>query len=368
MASDDASLWQFDTLALPPEWNPYPVPRHAPVRTDRQSPVANRDFDIMDSADLRCRLRGVTTSLVTPFRGDAVDFQALSALIEWQIGAGVAGLVACGTTGEVSTLSWEERIAVIRAVVRASAGRVPVIAGTGTNSTQTTIAFNSMAHSVGADAALVVTPYYNRPNQEGLFRHFEAVAGRADMPVLIGNFPACTGVDMTLATLERLADFPKLLGILDGTGDLSRPPLLAGRLGDRFLQLSGHDATSFAFNAVGGQGTISAAANAIPKELVALHASVARGDFDLARALDARIRPLLDALGGDSDPASVKAALQRSRGLSCEVRLPLVPVARGAATAIEVALSNLSRGGNRVGQAGGEPTLLAVYRALHHFK
>lgn len=324
----------------------------------------------MDSADLRSRLNGITTSLVTPFRGGTVDIQALSALIEWQIGAGVAGLVACGTTGEVSTLSWEERIAVIRAVVRASAGRIPVIAGTGTNSTQTTIAFTSMAHSVGADAALVVTPYYNRPNQEGLFRHFEAVSGRADMPVLIGNFPARTGVDMTLATLERLAAFPNLFGILDGTGDLSRPPRLASRLGDRFLQLSGHDATSFAFNAMGGKGTISAAANAIPEELVAQHAAAARGEFDVARALDARIRPLLDALGGDTDPASVKAALQLSRGLPCEVRLPLVPLATEAATAIKAALSVLLGRGDRTGNAGTAtaPTLLAVYRALHHFK
>ncbi|MCX5579920.1 4-hydroxy-tetrahydrodipicolinate synthase [Kaistia terrae] len=321
----------------------------------------------MDDADLRSRLNGITTSLVTPFRGGAVDIQAYTALIEWQIGAGVAGLVACGTTGEVSTLAWEERIAVIRATVRAAAGRVPVIAGTGTNSTQSTIAFTSMAQSVGADAALVVTPYYNRPSQEGLFRHFEAVADRADMPVLIGNFPACTGVDMTLATLERLAAFPGLVGIVDGSADLSRPPLLVSRLGDRFLQLSGHDATSFAFNAVGGQGTVTAAANAIPKELVALHAATARGDFDAARALDARIRPLRDALG-DSDPASVKAALRLLRGLSGEVRLPLVPLARGATAAIEGALSDLARRGNSTGQAGGEPTLLAVYRALHHSK
>jgi 4-hydroxy-tetrahydrodipicolinate synthase len=322
----------------------------------------------MDDADLRSRLNGITTSLVTPFRGGAVDIQAYTALIEWQIAAGVAGLVACGTTGEVSTLAWEERIAVIRATVRAAAGRVPVIAGTGTNSTQSTIAFTSMAQSVGADAALVVTPYYNRPSQEGLFRHFEAVADRADMPVLIGNFPTCTGVDMSLATLERLAAFPRLVGIVDGSADLSRPSLLASRLGDRFLQLSGHDATSFAFSVVGGQGTISAAANAIPKELVALHAATARCDFDAARALDARIRPLLDALGGDSDPASVKAALRLLRGLSDEVRLPLVPLARGATAAIEHAISDLSRRGSNAGQAGGEPTLLAVYRALHHYK
>ena len=295
----------------------------------------------MDHDQLRSRMSGAMTALATPFRNGDVDLPALTGLIEWQVGEGIRGLVPCGTTGEAPTLTWEERIAIIRECVRVAAGQVPVIAGTGTNSTDSTIAYTSAAKAFGADAALIVTPYYNRPTQEGIFRHFQAVARKVKIPIIVYNVPSRTGVDLTSGTIERLAAIPTIIGIKDATGDLSRPMALASLVGDRFIQLSGHDATSFGFNTMGGRGTISVVANVAPRLCVDMHDACRRGDIHTARAINHRLRPLIAALELETNPVPVKYALQLLRGICPDVRLPMVPVTLETGAAVCAALAGL---------------------------
>ncbi|OJY03400.1 MAG: 4-hydroxy-tetrahydrodipicolinate synthase [Rhizobiales bacterium 62-17] len=270
-----------------------------------------------------------------------VDHAALEALIEWQISEGIQGLIPCGAAGEVPTLSCQEHIAVIRRCIEISAGRCPIIAGTGTNNTQTTIDLTATAKSLGASAALLTTPYYNRPNQEGLFRHFEAVARSVDIPIIIQNVPSRTGVDLSLETLKRLASLPTIVGLADTTGDLSRPFAVSHLLGDRFLQLSGHDATALGFSLLGGQGAISVVANIAPKTIVEMQTACRTGDVRRARSIESRLRPLIAALDLEPSPAPAKFALHLLRGLSPDARLPLIPVCAHTALAIEAALSKL---------------------------
>lgn len=273
---------------------------------------------------LKNRLQGAFTALVTPFSKGQVDQPALSDLIEWQIGEGVHGFVVCGTTGEAATLSHEEWRAVIRSSVAQTRGRVPVIAGTGTNDTRKTIELTTEAASLGADAALVVTPYYNRPSQEGLFRHFEAVAQSVDLPIIVYNVPSRTGVDLTIATLERVAQLPGIVGIKDATGDLSRPTAVSAALGRRFIQFSGHDATALAFNAAGGHGAISVVSNVAPRLCSRMQEACLAGNFETARSIQRRLLPLVSALERETNPVPVKFALHLLRGMTPDVRLPMV--------------------------------------------
>jgi 4-hydroxy-tetrahydrodipicolinate synthase len=298
----------------------------------------------MDPDRLRNRLDGVMTALVTPFADGAVDHAALAAHLEWQIAEGVGALVPCGTTGEAPTLSWEERIAIVRQCVEVADGRVPVIVGTGTNNTHSTVAFTSAAQCFGADAALIVTPYYNRPTQEGIFRHFQAVARQVDLPIIVYNVPSRTGVDLKPETIERLAAIPSIVGIKDATGDLSRPMALADRVGSRFVQLSGHDATAFDFNTVGGRGTISVVSNVMPRLTVAMHALRRRGDIHAARAINDRLKPLIAALELETNPVPAKFALSLMGRMRPDVRLPLVEVAPETAAAIRLAMEELTDG------------------------
>lgn len=295
----------------------------------------------MDPDPRHHRLTGMMTALVTPFLHEQVHGAALSALVCSQIEAGIDGIVAGGTTGEASSFLANERNAVIGLCVEAAKGRVPIIAGTGTNSTKDTIEFTSAAQALGADAALIVTPYYNRPSQEGVFQHFQAIARAVEIPIILYNVPSHTNVDLHLDTLERLAQFPNIVGIKDATGDLSRPMALASRLGDRFIQLSGHDATAMAFNLMGGQGTISVVANIVPSLCVGLQKACSRGDAKAALAIQQRLHPLIAALERESNPGPVKHALHLLHGISPEMRLPLVPVTPATAQAIETALAGL---------------------------
>jgi 4-hydroxy-tetrahydrodipicolinate synthase len=272
----------------------------------------------------RIGINGAITALVSPFAEGKVDFPGLTRLVRWQIEQGINGLVPCGTTGEAPTLSWEERLDIIGLCVKIAGGRIPIIAGTGTNSTEATIAFTAAAQSLGADAALVVTPYYSRPSQEGIFRHFEAIARKVRIPIILYNVPSRTGVDLLPRTIERLAEIPTIVGIKDATGDLSRPPAISALLGERFLQLSGHDSTSFGFNAMGGRGTISVVANVAPRLCVEMHDALRRGDHSAARAIHQRLRPVMAALDLDTNPVPVKCALHFLLGLNPDVRLPLV--------------------------------------------
>lgn len=296
----------------------------------------------MDPDPLRDRLSGAITALVTPFLHGEVHHSALAALVCWQIEQGIDALVPCGTTGEASSFCGNERNAVIGRCIEAAAGRVPIIAGTGTNSTQATIDFTSAAQALGADAALIVTPYYNRPSQEGVFQHFQAVARAVEIPIILYNVPSRAGVDLTLDTLERLAQFPNIIGIKDATGDLSRPMALASRLSDRFIQLSGHDATAMAFNLIGGRGTISVVANIAPSLCVDLQKACRRGDAVTALAIQQRLQPLIAALERETNPGPVKHALHVLHGISPEMRLPLVPVTPATAEAVETSMAGIS--------------------------
>lgn len=287
---------------------------------------------------VRHRISGALTALVTPFRDGEVDLKSLAALVDWQIAEGIDGLVVCGTTGEAPTLSWHERIMVIRKTVQVVAGRVPVIVGTGTNSTESTVAFTAAARDFGADAALIVTPYYNKPSQAGIVRHFETISAKVELPILVYNVPSRTGVDLTPATIERLAATPGIVGFKDATGDLSRIMTLARSHGDRFVWLSGHDATTFGFNTMGGSGTISVVANIAPRLCVEMHAACRRGDPHAARAIHNHLRPLIAALELETNPVPVKYALNTLGLMLPDVRLPLVEVEPETASAIGDAL------------------------------
>jgi len=277
---------------------------------------------------------GVITALITPFHDDSVDLNALADLVDWQIGQGVQGLVACGTTAESPTLSHSEWREAIRLCVDVARGRVPVIAGSGVNDTRRTIELTNEAARLGADAALVVTPYYNRPPQEGLFRHFDAVARSVDLPIILYNVPSRTAVDLGLDTLERLAERSGIIGIKDATGDLTRVGATLDRFGDRFIQLSGHDRSMPGFVAVGGNGAISVISNVAPMLSVAMIDAIGRGDLAEARCIQRHLLPLQQALDLEANPGPIKFALHCLRGYSPHPRLPLVDVESATARAI----------------------------------
>lgn len=283
---------------------------------------------------------GVITALITPFRDDdTVDFDALGDLVDWQIDQGVHGLVACGTTAESPTLSHSEWKEVIRLCVEVAAGRMPVIAGTGVNDTRRTVELTNEAARLGADAALVVTPYYNKPSQEGLFRHFQTVAGSVDLPILLYNVPSRTAVDLEMDTLERLAELPGIIGIKDASGDLTRVGETSDRFGDRFIQLCGHDRSMAGFAAVGGDGAVSVISNVAPLLCVALVDAVHRGDLVQARRIHAHLLPLQQALDLEVNPGPIKFALHCLRGYPPRLRLPMVEVADATARTIRKALA-----------------------------
>lgn len=301
----------------------------------------------MNPEQARDRLKGAMTALVTPFHKGDVDLKGLTTLVRWQIEAGIDGLVPCGTTGETPTLSQEERLGVIRTCVEVAAGQIPVIAGTGTNDTATTIAFTRAAEALGADAALIVTPYYNKPTQEGIFRHFEAIARQVNIPIIVYNVPSRTGVDLLPPTVERLAEIPAIVGIKDATGDLARPLAYPASMRGRFLQFSGHDATAFGFNTMGGSGTISVVANVAPRLCAEMHDACRKGDHHKARQIHHRLRPLIAALELETNPIPVKYALQLVLGLNADVRLPLTPALPETRNAIRAAILALADDGGK---------------------
>lgn len=308
-------------------------------------------------------LQGSITALATPFTPDGVDEGCFENFVEWQVGEGTNGLLPCGTTGEAPTLTEAERDRLIRICVGCAAGSLPVIAGTGTNCTATTIERTRAAKAAGADAALIVTPYYNRPTQEGLYRHFAAVASAVDLPILLGNVPARTGVDLQPGTVEQLARIPSIVGIGDATGDPDRPRATALAAGSRFTQLCGGDGDAVAFGLAGGRGCLSVLANVVPATCRALHRACRTKDWAEAGAIQRRLQPLIEALGRDSNPGPVKHALSLVHpGFSRNLRLPLVGVAAGTAVAIEAALADLGSGAGSGGRARRRP-VTTVWRA-----
>ena len=283
---------------------------------------------------------GSIPALVTPFRDRAIDFPAFAALVEWQIAAGSSALVPCGTTGEAPTLSMDEHHALIRACVETSAGRVPVIAGCGSNDTATALEHIARAADSGADAALVVTPYYNRPSQDGLVRHYETLADAARLPILLYDVPGRTAVTLKVETVARLARHPMIIGIKDATGDLGRVAAIRLACGAGFVQLSGNDDSAPGFNAMGGQGCISVTANVAPELCAALQAATLAGDFATARTLQLRLYPLHAALFADNSPAPAKYALARLGRMDAQVRAPLGDCSAAARVAIDAALAH----------------------------
>lgn len=283
--------------------------------------------------------KGVITALITPLRDGKVDEAAFTALVERQIAAGVHGLVPMGTTGESATLHPEEHRRVVELCVAAAAGRVRVIAGAGASATDKAVELARHAKAAGADGALVVTPYYNRPSQEGLFRHFETIAEAVQLPILLYNVPGRTGVDLADATVERLASHPNIVGIKDATADMARiSRMRAAVTGGQFAFISGDDASWLGYMAHGGHGVISVTANVAPEGMVALYDAVMSGDLDSARLWQDRLIGLHRALFLDSSPAPAKYALARLGLIAEELRLPLVPCADGAKPAVDEAL------------------------------
>lgn len=279
--------------------------------------------------------RGSFPALVTPFKNGAVDVETLKKLVEWHIGEGSHGLVPVGTTGESPTLTHQEHEMVVEEVVRAAAGRIPVIAGAGSNNTLEGIRLMQHAHKVGADAALVVTPYYNKPTQAGLIAHFTALHDCCDLPIIIYNIPGRSVVDMTPETMGKLAQLPRIIGVKDATGDLARVCAQRTTCGKDFIQISGEDATAHGFNAQGGVGVISVTANVAPKLVAQVQEATLAGDYAKALELQDRLMPLHRAIFTEPGLVGVKYAMSRLGLCSEEVRLPLVGLSDPAKALVE---------------------------------
>ena len=270
-------------------------------------------------------IEGCLTAIVTPFKGGKVDFDGLAKLVDWQIEQGVDGIVAVGTTGESATLDVPEHVAVISAAVKAAKGRVPVVAGAGGNATSEALELTRASEDAGADALLHVTPYYNRPSQEGLFRHFEAIAKSTKLPIILYNVPSRTACDLLTDTVVRLADFDNIIGIKDATGNLVRGSELIAKVGDKIAVLSGDDGTAFPLYACGARGVISVVSNVAPRAMSDMWDAVKAGDWARAKQRHFELRALNQMLFFVPSPAPAKAALSILGRCSTDVRLPLVP-------------------------------------------
>ena len=269
-------------------------------------------------------IAGSMVALVTPMDAQGRrDWDALSKLVDFHLQEGTNAIVAVGTTGESATLDVNEHIEVIRHVVKQVAGRIPVIAGTGANSTREAIELTTNAKAAGADACLLVTPYYNKPTQEGLYQHFKAIAEAVDIPQILYNVPGRTACDMLPATVIRLSTVPNIIGIKEATGDLTRVPAILAGVSSDFLVYSGDDATAVELILLGGKGNISVTANVAPRDMSDLCAAAMRGDADTARALHEKLMPLNKTLFIESNPIPVKWALHEMGLMSDGIRLPL---------------------------------------------
>ncbi|HET7083549.1 MAG TPA: 4-hydroxy-tetrahydrodipicolinate synthase [Rhizomicrobium sp.] len=289
---------------------------------------------------IRDRIKGSITALVTPFQGGKVDEAAFRKLINWQIAEGTQGLVPCGTTGESPTLSHEEHNRVIEICVEEARGRVPVIAGAGSNSTEEAIALTRHAKEVGCDAVLSVTGYYNKPTQEGQYRHFMAIADAVDIPIILYNIPARAIVGINVDTMARLAKHKNIIGVKDATANLTRPSLERLACGPDWLMVSGEDGTALGYNAHGGQGCISVTANLAPRLCAQFQAACVAGDYAKARDYQDRLMPLHDALFCETSPAPVKYGASLLGLCSAEVRLPLVEASENARSLMKAAMQH----------------------------
>jgi 4-hydroxy-tetrahydrodipicolinate synthase len=285
-------------------------------------------------------LRGSITALVTPFRDGKVDEEAFRAHVNWQIEEGTHGLVPVGTTGESPTLSHEEHDRVVRVCVEETRGRVPVIAGAGSNSTAEAVAFSRNAEEVGADALLIVTPYYNRPTQDGLSQHFKAINDAVGIPILIYNIPGRSVVDMSVETMARLFELKNIAGVKDATANIARVSLQRQAMGADFIQLSGEDATALGFMAHGGHGCISVTSNIAPRLCSEMQESCLKGDYAAALGVQDRLMPLHTAIFIETNPSPTKFALSVLGRMTDDVRLPMLPVTDGTKRAVRSAMTH----------------------------
>ena len=268
--------------------------------------------------------KGSFTALVTPMTGGAVDEKALRALVKYQLDGGADGLVPCGTTGESATLSHDEHSRVIDIVIEEAGGKVPVIAGTGSNSTAETVALTAHAKDAGADAALLITPYYNKPSQQGLIEHYRTVADSVDLPIILYNVPGRTALNMLPSTVAAIAEHKNVVGIKEATADMEQISEVIRLSGDDFSVLSGDDATTLPLVAIGGTGVISVTANIVPGDMSKLCSLATTGKMAEARELHYKLLPLCSAMFVDTNPVPVKAALTMMGVIGGELRLPLV--------------------------------------------
>ena len=286
--------------------------------------------------------KGSLVALITPMRADgAVDEDALARFVDWQVREGTHGVVPVGTTGESPTLSHDEHQRVVEITIKTAGGRVPVVAGTGSNSTDEAVALTRHAKEAGADAALVVTPYYNKPTQEGLYLHFKAIADAVDLPIIIYNIPGRSVVDMSVATMARLAKHPNIVGVKDATANVARPLHTRRACGPQFCQLSGEDHTAVAFLAAGGAGCISVTGNVAPRLCSAMHEAWQEGRTAEAMAIQDRLVPLHDAMFCETSPGPVKyAASLLGHGMD-HCRLPLAPLDEASRAQVRAAMAEV---------------------------
>ena len=286
----------------------------------------------------KTNFRGSFTALVTPFKGDAVDQEAFRNLVEWQIAEGTNGLVPVGTTGESPTLSHDEHKQVVEWCIDQAKGRVPVVAGAGSNSTREAIELSQHAEEAGADAVLVVTPYYNKPTQEGMYQHFKAINDAIGIPIIVYNIPARSVIDMSVETMTRLYELKNIAGVKDATANMVRVSQQRAALGEGFNQLSGEDATALGFMAHGGHGCISVTSNVAPRLCAEFQSACLRGDFAAALKLQDKLMPLHQNLFVETNPAPAKYALSVLGKIAETLRLPMVPLADKSKAAVRDAM------------------------------
>jgi 4-hydroxy-tetrahydrodipicolinate synthase len=270
--------------------------------------------------------KGSIVAIVTPFKNNKVDEKAMAALIEWHIAEGTNAIVPCGTTGESATLEYDEHYRVIEHTIKVVNGRVPVIAGTGANSTDETIMMTKKAKEMGADGALLVAPYYNKPTQEGLYRHYKKVAEEVDIPIVLYNVPGRTAVNMMPETVARLMEMKNIVAIKEATGNMAQVSDILRLCGDRITVISGDDFTTFTLMALGGKGVISVSANVAPKDVSEMCRAYEKGDIDKARSLHFKLEPLNKAMFIETNPIPAKTSLSMMGRIEEEFRLPLCPM------------------------------------------
>jgi 4-hydroxy-tetrahydrodipicolinate synthase len=283
---------------------------------------------------------GSIVALVTPFKDSKVDWQSFEALIEFHIQSGTHGIVPCGTTGESATLSHEEHEAVIKAAVKVVRKRVPVIAGSGSNSTAEAVRLTRAAESFGADGALMISPYYNRPTQEGIYQHYKKVASEVGIPIIVYNIPGRTGSKIEPETLARLAEIGNIAGVKEATGSVDQAIDVIRLCGDRLAVYSGEDSLIYSLMALGGKGVISTVANVAPEDTARLAAACLKGDWEKGRALQFKLIPLIRSLFIETNPIPVKTALSLMGKCTAELRLPLTPMGEGSLKKLRQAMTD----------------------------